>query len=180
LAETIILEQPDHDSCRIRLAGTQVCQNLGSDLRGTLFYELWSEDDQAVLRDTLHSIVNYGSVGVLTFSGHLTDDDAFAEFELLLLPLTHLADRVERVLGSVSILTTPTWLETSLPQQFNLTTNEVIWPDGRPRMRVHDHERMLNAISPSLRHDTEVRRARLVRRERRNFLVYQGGRSEHD
>ena len=180
LAETIILEQPGDDGCRIRLAGTQVCQCLGSDLRGTLFYELWSEDDQVVLRDALYTTVNYGSVGVLTFSGQLTEDDVLAEFELLLLPLTHLADRVERVLGSVSVLSTPAWLETTLPREFTLTSNEVIWPDGRPLMRSRDHENMLNAASPSLLHDTDIRRARLVRREKRSFLVYQGGRAQHE
>jgi len=132
-----------------------------------------------VLRDALQNTVHHGSAGLFTFSGKLPNNHLPAEFELLLLPLTHLGNTVERVLGTVSVLTAPTWLETTVPRALTLTSNETIWPDGRPRRWSTVDQPIFNTpASPSLKHDTDVRRARLVRREKRSFLVYQGGRSD--
>lgn len=179
LSETLILERPDEDACRIRIAGTQVCHWLGEDLRGELFYELWGENDQLVLQDNMRAIVNYGAVGVFKFTAPLMGTEETAEFEMLLLPLTHLGEQVERVLGSVSVLHDPDWLRMAAPTHLSLTSNEVIWPDGRPRRYIGVDKPTFLPVS-SLRHDTDVRRARLVRNERRSFLVYQGGRTDQD
>ena len=189
LSETVILEQPGSDGCRIRVAGTKVCEWLGDDLRGQLFFELWSEEDQYILQDNLTTVVMHGAAGLFNFSGQLSDDQPAAEFEMLLLPLTHLEDQVERVLGSISVVRAPDWLDTTVPLRIALTSNEIIWPDGRP-FALASHVRRAaseNAHTPVFRGlgkgsnpnsgaGGELRRARLVRTSRQNFLVYDGGK----
>ena len=180
LSETVILEEP-LDSCRIRVAGTRVCELLGDDLRGHCFFDLWGTQDQTILRDNMRTIAHYGGVGLFTFKGELSDDAPPAELELLLLPLTHGRERVERVLGSITTLVEPDWLSTTLPTQLRLTSNEMIWPDGRPRAvsqpasvapQTPGDEVPVISVQPGFR------RARLVRHERRSFLVYDGGRAD--
>lgn len=176
LSETFILETPHSAACRFRVAGTKVCEVLGEDLRGQLFGELWSEADYAVLADNFRTISQYGAVGLFSFAGEFADAVPEAEFEMLLLPLTHLEERVERVLGSVAVTSTRLWLTTSYPHRLRLTSNQLIWPDGRP------HGLMKPALPfqsdgerPVFRTGSSFRRARLVRNERRSFLVYDGG-----
>jgi hypothetical protein len=187
LADTVILEQPDNSGCRIRVAGTRVCELLGEDLRGQLFLEHWDEDDQAVLLDNLQMITRYGGVGLFEFHGEMRGGDfagsaPVARFELLLLPLLHLENRIERVLGSVAVIDAPSWLNGACPGRLRLTSNKIVWPDGRPRSLARDAE--ANAARagrapkvPMLRSDVGIRRARLVRSDRRQFLVYDGGLS---
>jgi hypothetical protein len=185
LSNTIILEQPDNTGCRIRVAGTNVCELLGDDLRGQLFLEHWDDDDQHVLLDSLKTITRYGGVGLFEFNGEFREDSPVAKFELLLLPLLHLESRIERVLGSISAIAEPDWLAGSYPCRLRLTSNKIIWPDGRHRGLARDSqpvpfqaERPGNV--PVLRSDAGIRRARLVRSERRQFLVYDGGLSSNN
>lgn len=178
LSETMILENPS-DNCRIRVAGTQICDWLGQDLRGEPFFEQWSADDQNVLRDGLAAISQYGAVGVYTFNGELVADASPAQFEMLLLPLTHLESRIERILGSIALVAGPAWLEASGPSRLRLTSNALVWPDGRPRgaQRSAQIFPFNDDEVPVVRSQTGVRRARLVRSDRRSFLVYDGGRA---
>lgn len=187
LSETIILEQPASDASRIRVAGTKVCEWLGNDLRGQLFLELWSEEDQLVLNDNLHAIVEHGAVGLFRFEAALHDGVTRkmqnAEFEMLLLPLTHLEERIERVLGSISVVREPSWLAAELPTRLMLRANDIIWPDGRPFGLVQSTRRSRRDAdsTPALRSEighAGMRRARLVRSDRRSFLVYDGGRTD--
>jgi hypothetical protein len=182
LSETLILEHPDSSTCRVRVAGTQLGEWLGRDLRGELFYELWGEDDQFVLRDNMQAVVSHGAAALLTFAASLTGQDGDAQFEMLLLPLTHHDNSIERVLGSVASISTPDWLDLSIPSSLYLTSNQIIWPDGRPRPLVDTISSQSQALSdvPSLKQDASIQRTRLVSRARRNFLVYQGGLSQDD
>jgi hypothetical protein len=192
LAETLILEQQDDNDCRVRVAGTHVNETLGVNLRGQTFYDLWSEPDQVVLRDNIRTITEHGSVGFFTFSAALGKDEPIAEFEMLLLPLTHLEDRIDRLLGCISVVGSPEWLDSAPPVSLDLLSNELIWPDGRPRPHASLKEMPLFARRefaksefaksefarrevPSLRPNEGIRHARLVRSDRRSFLVYDGG-----
>ena len=180
LSETLILERPDSRTCRVRVAGTQLGEWLGRDLRGKLFYELWAEDDQFVLRDNIQAVVRHGAAALFTFAAPLASHDELAEFEMLLLPLTHHDNSIERVLGSVASISTPDWLEASIPSSLYLTSNQIIWPDGRPRPLVDTTLSQAHCDAPSLKQDASIQRARLVSRARRNFRVYPGGLSQDD
>ena len=70
------------------------------------------------------------------------------------------------------------WLASALPTQLRLTSNEMIWPDGRPRaLSQHGATVRQNGGQevPVLNVQPGYRRARLVRNQRRSFLVYDGG-----
>ena len=179
LSETMIMDAPT-ESCRIRVAGLQIGEWLGNNLRGQYFLDLWSTSDQFVLRDNIGTIAQHGAVGLFTFAADLSDAAEPASFELLLLPLTHLDEHIERLLCSVTPLASPDWLSTAPPAQLRLTSNEIIWPDGRPRSLTRRAQPSFYSKSevPVVRGPAGVRRARLVRHERRSFLVYDGGRAE--
>jgi hypothetical protein len=173
LSETIILEKPEQDECRIRVAGTRISEWLGFELRGQRFFDLWRGDDRVVLMDNLTSICAHGGVGLFEFEARERGMDcAGTSFEMLLLPLTHLEDQVERVLGSVSIIGDHAFAG-DVGGGLRLASNEIIWPDGRPfRLK---HEGRPSGLTPPV--DPKMRRARLVRCDRRKFLVYDGGRA---
>ena len=173
LSETIILGKPDVGECRIRVAGTRIGEWLGCELRGQRFVDMWQSRDQVVIMDNLTSICAHGAVGLFEFQATERGmDSARASFEMLLLPLTHLEEEVERVLGSISITTDGNFTG-DVDAGLTLIANEIIWPDGRPHglARASKSSEVPPAIGPC------IRRARIVRSNRRKFLVYDGGRS---
>jgi hypothetical protein len=173
LSETIILEKPDQDGCRVRVAGTRISEWLGFELRGQRFFDLWRAEDRVVLMDNLTSICAHGGVGLFEFEVRERGMDcAGASFEMLLLPLTHLEDQVERVLGSITIMGEQSFAG-DISGGVTLISNEIIWPDGRPFRLAHLDRP--SGLTPAI--DPRMRRARLVRCDRRKFLVYDGGRA---
>jgi hypothetical protein len=173
LSETFILERPDDEECRVRVAGTRIGEWLGQDIRGALFFDLWRPEDRVVLMDNVTSMCAHGGVGLFEFEVQKRDGDCAAtSFEMLLLPLTHLGEDVERVLGSISIIE-DTLFNGDMIMGLSLTHNKILWPDGRP----HGIAREAKASGTTLAVEGGFRRARLVRSDRRRFLVYDGGRS---
>lgn len=172
LSETIILEKPNTEECRVRVAGTQIGEWLGHDIRGELFFDLWGPEDRIVLMDNVTAMCAHGGVGLFEFDVQERDADfASASFEMLLLPLTHLGDDVERVLGAISIVEDKMFAG-DMSMGLSLTHNEILWPDGRPHGL---RQTRASAVTQAV--EGGMRRARLVRSDRRRFLVYDGGRS---
>jgi hypothetical protein len=99
-------------------------------------------------------------------------DEAPVECEVLLLPLCHTRDTIERVLGAFSPMSSPDWLGEKPVVSKRVIMNDVVWPS-------RDH---YGAISrpiepPSL---DPSRSARIVRSQRRQFQVFEGGLSNAD
>ncbi len=168
LSATMIVEHPGHESGRIRIAGTKAAGYLGEAARGRSFLELWTPEDAGVLQGVMKTIAEHGGVGVFTFEGRLGDAQTVSEFEMILLPLTHLERSIDRMLGAVALVKAAPWLETRSPTAIKLTSSEVIWPDGRPYLIAKSFAAQANIVADS-------RKARLVRSDRRQFLVYDGG-----
>ena len=91
--------------------------------------------------------------------------------EVLLLPLLHTRGTIDRILGSFSPLETPSWLAATPVSAKYLIANELIWPSHDPRAAL---TRPLPALEPDVMRE---RTARIVRSERRQFRVVEGGRS---
>ena len=172
LPETFILERIDNDTHRFRLAGTKIFEAFGIEFRGTNFSDLWSGNDQATVKTLLASLTTGGCVGRLAFEGR-TIEKRRAEFEAVLMPLTHNSHIIDRIVGSISCIAAPAWLGTVRLDQRVLIENELIWPNGPLREPGALDERQA-PFAPQLR------AARLVRSERRNFRVYEGGLSKVD
>ena len=168
LAETMILEHADDGAIRFRLAGTRIAEQFGTELRGRNFLELWSPTEAATLRRLLTTLEREGGtllfeIEACTASGRTTT------FEAILMPLVHTRDSVDRFLGTISSNHTPLWLGTEALSSLHLLSSEIVWPDGRPHSVVEQLAQppVLSASSAA---------SRIVRFERRQFRVLDGGR----
>lgn len=165
LAQTIILERVDFETYRFRLAGTRVCEYFGRELRGEDLFTLWdSEDDRQTLEHHLSLITRQFKVGRFTLRA-TTGDQQTVAFEMLLLPLVHTRGIVDRCLGSVSLLGSLPHDRDMQLSDFRLVATELLAPD-QPNPQDSDNV-------ATFTHD--VRMARIVRSDRRQFRVYEGG-----
>lgn len=172
LAETFILEQVDSRTYTFRLAGTRICDYFGSELRGRNFIDLAGHDDRATMEHALASITGQGSVGVFELAAH---DPAgrIVDFEALVLPLVHDRSVISRYLGSVSPIDPPAWLGFERLDPQALLNHVLIWPDGRPHA-------VLERTNRQAPFQAEFANAKVVRLNRRQFRVLDGGRNQAD
>jgi hypothetical protein len=170
LPHTFILERTDSETYRFRLAGTAICEAFATEFRDTNFLDGWAEDDRLTIERLFAVITQQGGVGILNVEG-ASNAAHHAEFEVILLPLVHTRDTVDRVLGAMSPATSPDWLGSEPLTKKSLLKTDVVWPNGRPQSIIDKMHRQV----PFLPH---VRKARIVRSERRQFRVYDGGLSE--
>ena len=167
LPDTFILERNDQETSRFRLAGTRMCETFGAEFRGVNFFELFGPEDRITLQRQFSVIARQGAVGLFTIESKTAGDLAIRS-EILLLPLVHMRDTVDRFLGALGHIDRPTWLGHEPLVTTRLLTNGLIWPDGRPHAMIDNVHRQ----TPFLPH---VREARIVRSDRRQFRVYDGG-----
>jgi hypothetical protein len=175
LLDTFILERIGSRKFRFRLTGTRVSQRFGMDLRSMDFLERWSPADRSLLEHHLQAITDRGCACVFTAAAQTASSQRTAlPFEILILPLVHSSNAIDRLLCTIVPLE-DAGVNTRLTS-LKLLAAEPFWPDGTPRDggRLFG-DRVSNEI-PSLA--THVRSARIVRRGRRQFRVYDGGRSQ--
>ena len=118
----------------------------------------------------LTNVTQQGAVGVLTIEAE-TERGQTVPFEVLVLPLVHTRDSIDRILGCISPLDLPDWLGHERLDIRRLVHSDFMWPEGRP----HKVIEQINRQSPFHAH---IRNARIVRSERRQFRVYEGGLSK--
>jgi hypothetical protein len=167
LPDVFILECPDISTYRFRLAGTRICSTLGHEMRGKNLLDYWNGDDREAVHNLLHNVASDGAGALLEFECSNGDRER-AVFEMLVLPLVHTGERVNRMLGSVGTLTRPYWTGTLELHHLKLISFDLIWPDTRPTM----HEVL--AEPPAVL--TEALSSR-TSDPRRRFRVLEGGLS---
>jgi hypothetical protein len=175
LSSTFMLERIDVRTYRFRLAGTTVCSIFGAELRGSNFLDGWPPEDHLSLVRRLSVVSERGAAELIHLEA-APSGRASVPFELLLLPLRHTGETLDRVLGSFVALDNPSWLGHLPLATKRLIANEFIWPAGSPP------EPPAGPISvrPGPAPLPLVMRAnggRIVRSERRQFRVFDGGRS---
>jgi hypothetical protein len=169
LPDVFILERINHTSARFRLAGTRITDALGMELRGKNLFELFDAADAATLQNEIQTIAAHCGVGLFHISAG-NADGMVAKFEVLILPLTHMHDSVDRFLGSFTPIDRPDWLGGAPLTNRKLLSSEIVWPDGTPSS--DDNPETL--LQPVLH---TRRQARIVRADWRQFRVYDGGLS---
>ena len=172
LAETLILERVDRATYRFRLAGTRIGEQFAVELRGQNFLDLWAADDKVQVSGLLQQMTDYGGVGLIEFEA-TGSNDRTATFEAILLPLVHTRDVVDRFLGAMSVAGPVAWLGTERPAAIRLTRFEILWPDGCPQALTS------NTNEPPPFH-SYASQGRIVRQDRRQFRVLDGGRSARE
>jgi hypothetical protein len=173
LPETFILESRPSGVLAYRLAGTRLCEGLGLDLRGRDFLEGLSLTDKNKLKPYLASVIGQGAVLLQTLE---IENSAGSKgtVEVLLLPLTHTRDSIDRFLGCIVWLTEPIDLKEHKIVARRLLTCALVWPNGEvepPVLTTPKHSDPARQ-TPFLPH---IRNARIVRQDRRQFRVYDGG-----
>jgi hypothetical protein len=170
LPDTFILEREDRHDYLFRLAGTRICDRFGREFRGRNLLDLWSPDDREVVIRVLESVTRDGGVGVIgLMAGSATT--GLAAFEMLLLPLVHTGQTISRVMGSIAPVSPLSCAEQDTYRHVELSTFDVIWPDGRPHAVIARSA----APAPFIRDTGD---SKVVRFERRSFRVYEGGKPD--
>jgi hypothetical protein len=172
LPYTFILERIDAETYRYRLAGTHVCEIFGSELRGTNFLGGWPVIDRPPLLRLFSVLTRQGAAAVISMKV-ATLCEQTVECEVLLLPLRHTRDTIDRILGSFAPLEAPGWLGDKPVASKHFVANELIWPAQDPRPQISP----VPAEEPAASHG---RNARIIRSERRQFRVVDGGLSRTD
>ncbi len=166
LPDTFILERNGDMDIRYRLAGTRIAEQFGRDFRGLSFFDGFTNTDRQVLERQFRDIVSAGTPALLEFQS-ITARGRQVIHEVLLLPLYHIHDRIDRFVGSMTALETPEWLgEEPLPEQA-LVAMETLVPHGTPPAEVQIQD------PPVM--EPHIRTARMVRAKHRFFRVYDGG-----
>ena len=169
LPETFILETDEHHSFRFRLAGTRICETYGYELKGLEFGSFWQDrNEREAIESLLHTIKEDGSAGLLEFTATTTAGET-CRFEILLLPLIHSGDKVNRIMGNLSPIDDPYWLGTKDLVSQSLDDLELIWPDIKPSFS-HENNDKLSFIPTDS--------GRIVSANGRLFRVLDGGKAD--
>jgi hypothetical protein len=161
LPETFIAEGAGLLGFRFRLAGTKICEQFGKELRGIDLLSLFDEKDREQLTGVLQAIFTDGAVGYgLVRSFTLSNRQA--SFELVLMPLIHTGEKINRLLGVITAIEPPFWLGAESLVRHEVVELHLHWPDGPPAHAAREG-------------------AEIVRLSPRRFRVLDGGLAErHD
>ena len=94
-------------------------------------------------------------------------DGEYCRFEILLLPLIHAGEQVNRIMGSMSAIDDPYWLGSKRLSGQKLDDLDLIWPDINPDFLRSDGDNL--TITPST---TD----RIVSANGRLFRIIDGGK----
>ncbi len=172
LPSTFILERFDSETFRFRLAGTLVCDMFGAELRGTNFLSGWSQQDRISLVRHLGALSKQGAVEIIHMEAAPVARPS-TPFEMVLLPLRHTGENIDRVLGAFAALDAPQWLGVLPLTCKRIISQELTWPSG---LQATSGAGETGADVPVLLHD----HGRIVRSERRQFRVFEGGLGRSD
>jgi hypothetical protein len=158
LGDTFILGAEPGEDLRFRLAGTRVCALFGRELKDEFFAALWDAGHQAAMRRLL-ATVGEEEVGVVAGARGRTPEGFSCDLELLLLPLRHRGRSGRRMLGALAPLAVPVWLGASRLDPLSLGSLRYLAEALQPLAP--------SRLAASFGHE----------QARRDFVVYEGGRS---
>jgi hypothetical protein len=157
LPETFIAESAGQLGYRFRLAGTKICEQFGRELRGADLLSLWEQEDRESVASLLRSVFTDAAVGHGLFRAYARTNRQ-AGFELVLMPLIHTGETVNRILGAITAIEPPFWLGAEPLLRQEIVELHLHWPDGAPSVPRGGAE--------------------IVRLARSRFRVYEGGLAE--
>ena len=162
LPETFIGEHVGVPGCRFRLVGTKICAQFGRELKGTDLLSLFGPEDRDALGSLLRSVYRDAGVGEVQFESY-TDTHRHVKFELLLLPLFHTGNSINRVLGAITAFDPPFWLGATPFRRHEIRQLNLHRPDITPTF----------ATKPTI--EAPPTAVEIVHTVRRRFRVYEGG-----
>lgn len=172
LPYTFVLERVDAETFRYRLAGTAMCEIFGCELRGTNFLAGWETIDRVPLLRQLSLLTRQGAVAV-AYMDISAPGEKPVECEVVLLPLLHTGESIDRVLGAFCPLHVPAWLGEKPATSKSITANEMVWPASEPSRLIQAAPFIASQVD-GLLHTS------LPQPGRRQFRVLEGGLSRTD
>ncbi len=178
LPDTFILECRKDGSFRFRLAGTQMCDIHGRELRNADFRALWSDAaDRQVVTEILHSVSRDFGVGILELDGYARSGRQ-GSFEIILLPLIHSGEGADRILGCMTLVGPGTWRDGDPLVSYHLRETSLFWPDKTPLFAT-DSQRLVSvqggASRPMSPPSTQTKS---TARHRPQLRLVKGGKSD--
>lgn len=170
LADTLLLELTDSQTYTFRLAGTRICEHFTTELRGASFLDLWEDPARQRIEEALRQVTELGSMAVLAFDA-VTIEGRRAQFEAIILPLLHSKESIDRYLGAISCALPPHWLGHEPIAKLELAACQTIWPEGKPHT-------IIASLGRQAPFRPAVAEGRIVKSDRRQFRVLDGGRSD--
>jgi hypothetical protein len=158
LGDTFILGAEPGEDLRFRLAGTRVCALFGRELKDEPFTALWDAGHHAAMRRLLAAVAEE-ETGVVAGARARTPEGFSCDLELLLLPLRHRGLSGRRMLGALAPLAVPVWLGASRLDPLSLVSLRYLADSLEPTAP--------SRLAASFGHE----------QARRDFVVYEGGRS---
>lgn len=171
LPETFILEAVDERNVRYRLAGTRLTEQFGQEFRGANFFHHWIGLERGTVMSKLSEVVASGSVAVIATEASCSRGRK-AIFEFVVMPLVHTQGSIDRLLGAGSCINPPDWLGQEPLVRQRLIDVRILTPERPLSAQLPEFSPPEEEPAPFLSH---VRTARIVRQDRRQFRVYDGG-----
>ena len=140
------------------------------EFRGRNFIDLAGEAGRDAMQRDFATMTNQGAVGLFEIEARDPENKA-VHFEALALPLLHGNQGVTRYVGALSAMESPPWLGYQPLQPHALTTHSLLWPDGRPHAVIERSQHQAPFAA-------ELANARVIRFNRRQFRVLDGGKSD--
>ncbi len=106
LPDTFILERIAPATLRFRLAGTRISEAFGIDFRGVNLFRLFDDADARIVQQQIALSASDGAVCVFRIMAG-SASGLSTEFELLILPLMHTRDTIDRFLGALTPIDRP-------------------------------------------------------------------------
>ena len=150
LPETFIVESVGSLGYRFRLAGTKICEQFGRELRGADLLAFWGGTDRDAFASLLENVFSDGAVGHGRFRAYGVNRRQ-ADFELILLPLIHAGESINRILGAITAIDPPFWLGSEPLAQHEVVELNLHWPDGLPAFMTQRKAEVISLSRPRLR-----------------------------
>jgi len=109
LADTFILEIDEERSCPLRVVGARVSALFARELKGEAFSSLWRQEDRGALLALIAAVLDDAAPTIAGGIGRPRGSPG-VELEMVLLPLRHYGRTHARILGAISLGSTPSWL----------------------------------------------------------------------
>jgi len=164
LPVTFILDCTARAGFRFRLAGTRICEQLGRELRGVDIRDMFETQDRKDLENLLQSVVAEGGIGEIEFEATCAEGRE-AQFEMVVMPVIHASNTVNRLLGCLTAIGPPYWLGSTATVRHRVTTLRMV-----PAKTVSQPAKVL-ALA-------EHGPVAIASDGTRRFRVFEGGRSQ--
>jgi len=100
-------------------------------LRGADLLSLWDEADRDAFVSLLGNVFIDAAVGYGRFRAYSCSNRQ-ASFELVLLPLIHTGEVINRILGAITAIEPPFWLGAEPLLRQEIVELNLHWPNGAP------------------------------------------------